>query len=133
MLPTSELPDGLENAQDALRAGDIAGWMAIYADDACHEFPFAPEGAPRELIGRDAIAAYMAHLPSIIRFGTLTNIRVRSTGDELIVEATGHHERVVDNSTKILSYVWFIERRDAKVTRIRDYMNPLQLAAIVSG
>ena len=89
-------------------------------------------GAPRKLIGRDAIAAYMAHLPSIIRFGALSDIRVRSAGNELIVEATGHHERVVDASTKSLSYVWFIERRDAKVTRIRDYMNPLQLAAIVS-
>ncbi|OAG71584.1 ketosteroid isomerase-like protein [Gluconobacter japonicus] len=74
----------------------------------------------------------MAHLPSIIRFGALSDIRVRSAGNELIVEATGHHERVVDDSTKSLSYVWFIERRDAKVTRIRDYMNPLQLAAIVS-
>ncbi|MBS1029082.1 nuclear transport factor 2-like protein [Gluconobacter albidus] len=46
MSPTSELPDWLENALDALRAGDIAGWMAIYAADACYEFPFGPR-APR--------------------------------------------------------------------------------------
>jgi len=133
MSPTSVLPAWFEQAIGALRAGNIEGWMTIYAPDAVHEFPFAPEGAPRELVGRDAIAAYMSQLPSLIRFGALSDVRSREAGNELIVEATGHHQRIADSATKDLSYIWFITMGNGKVVRFRDYMNPLQLSKAVSG
>lgn len=133
MSPTSVLPGWFAQALDALRAADIEGWMMIYAPDAVHEFPFAPEGAPRELVGRDAIAAYMGQLPSLIRFGTLSDVRSREIGDELIVEATGHHQRIADNTARDISYIWFITTRDGKVVRFRDYMNPLQVSKVISG
>lgn len=132
MPPTTVLPGWFEQAIAALEAGDVEGWMAIYAPEAVHEFPFALEGAPRELVGHDAIAAYMSRLPSIIRFGTLSNVRVREAGDELIIEATGHHRRITDDTAKELGYVWFITLRDGKVARFRDYMNSLQLLKIVT-
>ena len=133
MSPTSDLPSWFEQALGSLRSGDVEGWMTIYAPDAIHEFPFAPEGAPRALVGRDAIAAYMRQLPSLIRFGALSDVRSRQAGDELIVEATGHHQRIADGIARDLSYVWFITRQNGKVTRFRDYMNPLQLSSAVSG
>ncbi len=52
MPPTSTLPAWFTRAIEALKAGDIDGWMEIYTPDAVHEFPFAPEGAIRRLIGR---------------------------------------------------------------------------------
>lgn len=106
--------------------------MAIYAADAVHEFPFAPEGTPHELVGYDAITAYMNRLPSLIRFGALSDVRVREVGDELIIEATGRHRRIPDDVAVELDYVWFITLRDGRVARIRDYMNPLQLSKAVS-
>lgn len=130
MAFTPNIPDWLQRAFDALRAGDIDGWMAIYAADAVHEFPFAPEGGVRHLEGRDAIAAYMRQLPAMIRFGTLSDVRARDIGDELIVEATGHHWRVSDNAPRDIRYVWFITHQNGEVKAIRDYMNPLQLAAL---
>lgn len=133
MTPTSILPHWLEMAFEALRNSDIDGWMSIYAPDAVHEFPFAPEGSPASLTGRDAIGAYMQRLPSFIRFGSLSDVRVREIGDELIVEATGHHHRVSDGAACDITYVWFITRRDGQVTLIRDYMNPLQLQRIASS
>ena len=129
MSPTSTLPEWFTHAISSLQAGDLDGWMAIYAPDAVHEFPFAPEGAIRQLVGRDAIAAYMSRLPGRIRFGSLSDVRVRDAGDELIIEATGHHRRIPDDTPRDLSYVWFITQRDGKVTHFRDYMNPLQLSA----
>jgi ketosteroid isomerase-like protein len=129
MPPTSSLPAWFEHAIESLQAGNIDGWMEIYAADAIHEFPFAPAGAPR-LEGRDVIAAYMRLLPARIHFGSLSDVRVREAGDELIIEATGHHRRVSDGAPRDLSYVWFITRRDGKVTHIRDYMNPLQLSTL---
>lgn len=130
MSPTSSLPEWFAHAIEALRAGDIGGWMEIYSPDAVHEFPFAPAGAVRRLEGREAISAYMNQLPGFIRFGSLSDLRVREVGDELIVEATGHHRRVSDDTPRELSYVWFISRRNGQVTHIRDYMNPLQLSTL---
>jgi uncharacterized protein len=130
MSPSSSLPDWLSRAIGALQAGDIDGWMDLYAPDAVHEFPFAPEGSIRRLEGRDAIVAYMRRLPELIRFGTLSGVRVREAGEEWIIEATGHHRRAADGAPRDISYVWFITRRDGRVTQIRDYMNPLQLSAL---
>jgi ketosteroid isomerase-like protein len=127
MSYTTSPPEWFTRAIEALKAGDIDGWMDIYAPDAVHEFPFAPEGRPRSLVGRDAIAAYMRQLPGFIRFGTLNDVRVREVGDEVIIEATGNHRRVSDDAPRELSYIWFITRRDGKVTHLRDYMNPLQV------
>ncbi len=130
MPPTSSLPTWFARAVEALQAGDINGWMHIYARDAIHEFPFAPEGAPQRLEGRDAIAAYMRPLPGLIRFGALSDVRLREAGDELIIEATGNHRRVADDTPINLNYVWLITRCDGKVTHFRDYMNPLQLSTL---
>ncbi len=128
MSPTSTLPHWFARAVEALQAGDVDDWMEIYAPDAVHAFPFAPEGAIPRLVGRDAIAAYMRQLPERIRFGSLNDVRVREAGDELIIEATGRHRRIPDDTPMDLSYVWFITLRDGKVAHFRDYMNPLQLS-----
>ncbi len=130
MAPTSTLPEWFARAIWALQLGDTDGYTEIYAPDAVHEFPFAPEGAIRQLVGRDAIAAYMRQIPERIRFGSLSDVRVREVGNELIVEATGHHQRIPDDTPRELSYVWFITLRDGQVAHFRDYMNPLQLSTL---
>ncbi|MGF6935063.1 ketosteroid isomerase-like protein [Paraburkholderia sp. UCT70] len=128
MAPTSDLPEWLVSALKALQAGDVDGWMKMYAADPVHEFPFAPAGWVTKLEGRHAIASYMAHLLASIRLGSFSDVRARQVGNELIVEATGHHRRVSDNAPWELSYVWFITLREGRVTHFRDYMNPLQLS-----
>ena len=101
------------------------GWTKIYAADAVHEAPFAPAGAVRRLIGRNEIRDYMRRLPERIRFGAFVEVRARAAGDELIVEAVGHHRTIPDDEPRSLGYVWFITRRDGQVTHIRDYMTAL--------
>jgi uncharacterized protein len=130
MSPTSSLSAWFAHAIEALQAGDISGWMEIDAPDAIREFPFAPRGAVRRLEGRNAISAYMNQLPDFIRFGLLSAVRVREVGDELIIEATGHHRRVSDDTPIEISYIWFITLRSGQVVHFRDYMNPLQLSTL---
>lgn len=127
MPPTSTLPTWLADALDSLAAGDIDGFMRIYAPDAVHEFPWASEGGVRRLEGRDAIAAYMSQLPGRIKFGPLSDIQVREVDDETIFQAIGHHRRL-DGTPRDLGYIGFITRRDGQVTRWQDYMNPLPLS-----
>jgi hypothetical protein len=125
MSPASTLPAWFANARDSLAAGDVDGWMSMYAPDAVHEFPWAPDGRVRRLEGREAIREYMSQMPGRIEFGPLTGIQVREAGDETIVQATGHHRRP-DGTPRDLGYIWFITRRDGGVTLFQDYTNPLQ-------
>lgn len=129
MQRTSTLPIWLERGIESLQAGDINGWMEVYAEDAIQEFPFAAEGTPTRLVGRDEIGDYLGKLPSLVHFGPFRYSSVREVGDDLIVEAIGHHRRVSDNAPRDVTYVWFITLREGKVTHFRDYMNPLQIAA----
>ena len=127
-MPLTTLPGWLSEGIRALQEGNIDGWMELYAPEAVHEFPFAPEGSVRTLEGRDAIASYMRQIPGFIRFGSLSDVLVREVDNEVIVEATGHHHRVADGASRELRYVWFITRSSGEVIHFRDYMNPLQLA-----
>jgi uncharacterized protein len=129
MPATSSLPEWFNHAIEALHAGDTDAYCEMYAPDAVHEFPFTRDGVVRRLEGRDAIAAYMSQIPSRVKFGALTDVRVREVGDELIAEATGHHQTVPEGKERELNYIWFITHRNGKVTHFRDYMNPLQLSA----
>jgi ketosteroid isomerase-like protein len=131
MQPTSVLPDWYAAALSSLASGDIDGWMSMFAPDAVHEFPFAPEGHARRLEGRDAIAAYMTTIVigGPVRHLSYDDIRVREVGDETIIEAVGHKRRIADDTPLDIDYVWFLTVRDGLVTHFRDYMNPLQLMA----
>lgn len=130
MHASSSLPAWLAQGIAALAAGQTQAWADLYTEDAVHEFPYAPEDHPRRLEGREAIAAFMAPLPGLIRFGHLDPIRSREVGDEIIVEARGHHHRVSDGMAVKIDYVWFITLREGKISHFRDYMNPLQLARL---
>ena len=113
-MPSTTLPPFMDAAIKALQAGDIDGWMEMYAADAVHEFPFAPKDSVQRLQGRDEIAAYMAKLPAMIHFGTLSDVRVREANGEVIMEAVGHHRRIRDKTACELSYVWFVTHATAR-------------------
>ena len=125
MALTSALPTWLADALDSLTAGDIDGWMEIYEDDAAHEFPFAREGAPKRLEGKSTIAEYMSEIVTRVQFDSFDDLRVREAGDELIIEANGHGTRPATGAPFHMQYVWFITHHDGRVSRLRDYMNPL--------
>ncbi|MFD2418720.1 nuclear transport factor 2 family protein [Amycolatopsis pigmentata] len=133
MAPTSVLPAWLAEAFDALVAGDVDGWARIYAPDAVHELPFAPEGQVRRLEGRETIAARLKEVfdsgEGRLRFGSFDDVRVREIGDEIVIEGNGRHYRTDDGTPVEIGCVWFITRRDGQVTHFRDYMNPLPLSA----
>ena len=130
MAPATVLPGWFSDALQGLLAGDVDAYLKIYAPDAVHEFPVTREGAPRRLQGRDEITAYMSQIPGRVRFGTLAGLKVREAGDELIVEADGHHQRT-EQGVEVpfdVRYVWFITVRDGQVTHFTDYTLPGQPA-----
>jgi ketosteroid isomerase-like protein len=120
--PAPEVPAWLTAALAALRAGDVAGWMSIYTDDAVHEFPFAADGRPDRLEGKAAIAEYMKQLPGRVHIEAFEDVHVREAGRELIVEAVGKGKRP-DGTLFHMQYVWIITHDNGRVSRFRDYMN----------
>jgi uncharacterized protein len=130
MPPATVLPGWLDVALQGLLAGDVDAYLKIYAPDAVHEFPAARDGMPRRLRGRDEIAAYMSQVSGRLRFGALTGIKVREAGDEVIIEADGHHRRIEAGAEAPFDvrYVWFITVHDGQVTHFTDYSLPGQPA-----
>ena len=126
-VPTSTLPGWFAAAHACLRAGDVDGWLEMFADDGVHEFPWASADRVRRLEGRAAMASYLSQMHGRIVFGPLEDVQVREAGDETIIQATGRHHRP-DGTPRDMSYIWFITRRDGKVRLLQDYMNPLQLS-----
>ncbi len=124
-MTTNTAPAWFTTATAALRAGDIDTFVDIYAEDGVHEFPFAPEGRPTRLEGRAAIAEYMQQLPKLVEYDSFEIETVREVGDDLIVEAEAHGKRPATGAPFHMQYVWIITREDGRVTRFRDYMNPL--------
>ncbi|MCA1220615.1 nuclear transport factor 2 family protein [Streptomyces sp. 8L] len=121
---TEELPPWLSDAMQGLVSGNLDAWMDAFAEDAVHEFPFAAPGAPRRLEGKEAIRTFMTALSGHLRFGGLSDVRVRETGEDTVIEAEGHHRDGATGAPFDLRYVWIITRRDGRVTRLRDYMGP---------
>jgi ketosteroid isomerase-like protein len=114
-----QVPDWLATGLAALRAGDVDSWIALYADDAVHEFPF---GHANKLEGKAAIAAHLKELPKRARIDVFDLVRAREIGNELIIEAIGKGVRP-DDSPFHVQYVWFITHANGRITRFRDYMH----------
>src|SRR4028119_1804239 len=62
-------------------AKDMKGWSLLCADDVVAEFPFAPEGSPRRLEGREALYNYLRNYPSVINVRSIPHLRVHATDD----------------------------------------------------
>ncbi|GAA0315886.1 nuclear transport factor 2 family protein [Streptomyces polychromogenes] len=113
-----------------LLAGDIAGWVGLWAEDGVMEFPFAPPGWPRRLEGRKAVADYMRPYPDHIDLHDFpeADLRIHETADPrtIVVEmrATGRLVRTSDPYD--MTYVAVVGYdADGLITAYRDYWNPL--------
>ncbi|WP_134655219.1 nuclear transport factor 2 family protein [Streptomyces sp. H23] len=106
---------------------DIPAWVALWAEDGLMEFPFAPEGRPRRLEGREAVAAYMRHYPDHIGLHDFPDLRIHETTDPqtIVVEMRGVGRLVESGAPFDMTYIAVVTVRDGRITSYRDYWNPL--------
>jgi len=106
------------------------GFLSLMAEDAVMEFPYAPSGQPREAAGRAALAPYVAHVASFITIDSIEERSVHQTTDPAIVvlEFTGQGRAVASGQPYRQNYISVIETGDGRITRYRDYWNPLALS-----
>ncbi len=112
---------------------DISGWVALWAEDGVMEFPFAPEGRPRRLEGREAVAAYMRPYPDHIDLHDFPDLRIHETTDPgtIVAEMRGVGRLVETGRPYDMTYIAVVTVRDGRITSYRDYWNPL--AVLASG
>ncbi|MFD3308800.1 nuclear transport factor 2 family protein [Streptomyces sp. NPDC058694] len=106
---------------------DIPAWVDLWAEDGVIEFPFAPQGWPGRLEGKEAIAAYMRHYPDHIDLHDFPDLRIHRTteSDVIVVEMRAVGRLVETDSPYDMTYIAVVTVRDGLISSYRDYWNPL--------
>ncbi|MBK1787376.1 nuclear transport factor 2 family protein [Prauserella cavernicola] len=106
---------------------NIPAWVDLWADDGVMEFPFAPEGWPRRLEGKNAVADYMRSYPDHIDLHDFPELRIHQTAEPetIVVEMRGVGLVVRDGSPFDMTYIAVVTVEDGRITAYRDYWNPL--------
>ena len=123
-------PSAVELARRSIEtfvSKDIKGWVALADQNIVTEFPFAPEGAPRRLEGRDALYAYLKDYPNVIDIRSMPTWKAYATDDPAtaIVEWSVSGEVLPNGNSYNMKYATFITFRDGLMTKYREYWDPM--------
>ncbi|MCZ4121946.1 nuclear transport factor 2 family protein [Streptomyces sp. H39-S7] len=108
---------------------DIAGWIDLWDEHGIAEFPFAPEGWPKRLEGRTAVAEYMRGYPDHIDLHDIPSVEIHQTvvPETIVVEMRGVGRLVTTGSPFDMTYIAVVTVKHGLITHYRDYWNPLAL------
>ncbi|MEU0212777.1 nuclear transport factor 2 family protein [Streptomyces canus] len=106
---------------------DIAAWIDLWDDNGVFEFPFAPDGWPKRLEGKAAIADYMRGYPDHIDLHDFPYVETHQTtaAQTIVVEMRAVGRLVETGSPYDMTYIAVVTVEDGRITRYRDYWNPL--------
>ena len=109
---------------------NIPAWVDLWAEGGQMNFPFAPDGWPTRLAGKEAIAAYMRHYPDHIDLHDFPDLTIHETTDPatIVVEMRGVGRLVETDSPFDMTYIAVVAVRDGRFTSYRDYWNPLTVS-----
>ncbi len=127
--------DLLRVAFDRFKAKDMRGWANLCAPDVVAEFPFAPEGSPSRIEGRDALYEYLRGYPDVIDVATLPTLRIFATDDPNVAVAEWSVSgRVLTNGNPYeMTYATFATFRDGALVNYREYWNPMVFLEALAG
>ncbi|WP_405910285.1 nuclear transport factor 2 family protein [Streptomyces sp. NBC_00828] len=127
--------DLLRRSLDKFLAKDMKGWADLCADDVVAEFPFAPEGTPARLEGRDAVYEYLRNYPDVIDVHKLPSVQIHATDDPnlAVAEWSASGTVLTNGNAYEMSYATFVTIRDGQIVNYREYWNPQAFLAAMSG
>ncbi|WP_371647122.1 nuclear transport factor 2 family protein [Streptomyces mirabilis] len=135
MSNTPSAVDLLRHSLDTFLAKDMKAWTDLCVDDVVAEFPFAPEGAPARIEGREALFDYLRGYPDVIDVREIPAVRVYPTDDENVAIAEWSVKgSVVSNGNPYnMSYATFVTFRDGLIANYREYWNPQVFLKALAG
>jgi ketosteroid isomerase-like protein len=129
--PQEVFQRALRSVQDR----DLDAYVELFADDGTLEFPFAPPGAPQRMQGRVEIRRSLGPLwqrarQSGRRVTGYDPVVVHNTTDPEVIVAEFTLHGVEDRGDSYrMSYVHVYRVRHGRILSLRDYWDPLALAA----
>lgn len=125
----------LRHSLDLFLAKDMKGWSLLCSDDVVAEFPFAPEGSPKRLEGREALYEYLRNYPSVIDVHSIPHLRIYPTDDQnvAIAEWSSAGEVLTNGNAYEMRYATFVTFRDGLIVSYREYWDPLAFVQAMGG
>ena len=120
-------------ALEALTRKDVSAWPELFAVDGVQEFPFALEGSPGRVEGKDRIADYVADYPEKLDLHRIGRPVWHHDGGTAIAEFEVEGTAVPTGRPYHQRYISGIEHRGGKITRYVDYWNPQVVAEALGG
>lgn len=119
---------------DYLSDLDIAGVVSLFADDIVQKVPFAPEGTPGTITGKENVAKNFEMLPMVFKSMKYSDIQIVECVDPNLSIAFAHADATLPNGSPYgQSYVFYVHvNKDGKIDQYREYMNT-QLQAQALG
>lgn len=108
-------------------AGRTDEWVTLFAPDAVLEFPFAPAGVPRKVVGREALVAHMRHFPEMFDVEFVDLVFHETIDPSLVIvefRSTGT-ARLTGKPYEQTCISVVRTDDDALITHYLDYWNPL--------
>jgi len=118
----------------ALTLRDEAAAIDLYAEDAVHEIPFSPGGAPVKIEGRETLRQMMAAQgDSPVAYEEFADRRVYQTDDpDLVIwKYTVVGKIKASGAPFAFPNVLLLRARDGKIAATRAYFNPAHLAQLL--
>ena len=104
---------------------DIEGVSSLFAEGIVQKVPFAPEGTPKVIEGREAVTQNFAGLPMVFQSMKYSDVEVIEGADENVAVAFAHADAVLPNGSPYAQDYVFYFGLDAegKIAAYREYMN----------
>lgn len=103
--------------------------LEMMDDNIVFEFPYAPEGGIKKIIGKEDLARYLEEISDLIEIDSMTLSRSLFTAerDTAVLEFSGTGILKEHSQPYIQHYISVIEIKNQQIIHYRDYWDPLAL------
>ncbi|SEE07476.1 hypothetical protein SAMN05216489_05418 [Streptomyces sp. 3213] len=108
-------------------AGSTDEWVELFAPDAVLEFPYAPDGVPKQVAGRDALLAHMRGFPETFDVEFVDLVFHETVDPSLAIAEFRSKGTALPTGKPYEQTCISVVRTDAdgRITHYLDYWNPL--------
>lgn len=130
----SKATNTLNNFLVAISNLDIETVQNSFAADVTQFVPFAPEGTPDTIKGKEAVGKTFASLPMMFKNLNFSNIELVETQDDNFAIGFADAQATLTNNTPYSQrYVFYVRvNDDGKITVYREYMDLIALGKAIA-
>lgn len=100
-------------------------WIGLWHEDGVLEFPFAPDGRQQAYSGKAAVLKQMTSAMSRVQIESVQYFKVHpmQNPEAVMVEAGTNARFLATDQPYNQTYVLYVETREGKIWRYREYWN----------